>query len=74
MRNILLFTFIILSFTNIAQDFKTHFSKGSLRIDYIHSATHDKEIFSLNEYYHEPYWGGSELNLIDTFNYGYYKF
>ncbi len=74
MRYILLFIFILLSFTNIAQTFETHFTEGSLRIDYIHSATHDKEIFSLNEYYHEPYWGGSEVNLIDTFNYGYYKF
>lgn len=74
MRILLLVTAIVLALSVSAQKFNEVFDKGSLRIDYIHSATHDKEVFSLDEFYHEPYWGGSEVNLIDTFDYGYYKF
>jgi len=48
--------------------------EGSLRIDYIHSATFNDELFSVDNYFHEPYWGGSQVNLIDTFDYGAYKF
>jgi len=69
---ILIFALITLNIS--AQDFDQLFDKGSLRIDYIHTATHDKEVISLDEFYHEPFWGGSTVNLIDTFNYGYYKF
>ena len=69
---ILIFALITLNIS--AQNFDQLFDKGSLRIDYIHTATHDKEVISLDEFYHEPFWGGSTVNLIDTFNYGYYKF
>ena len=52
--------------------FSDLFVKKTLRIDYIHAGD------SINEYYHlddvkiEPYWGGSLINLIDTFQYGKY--
>jgi len=65
---------IILQFSSNAQSFNTYFSEGSLRIDYIHTANDKTEIFSLDSYFHEPFWGGSEINLIDTFEYGHYKF
>ncbi|OYT12096.1 MAG: peptidase M64 [Bacteroidetes bacterium 4572_112] len=74
MKKLQILLFVLVSLNINAQNFEQLFDKGSLRIDYIHSATHDKEIISLDEYYHEPHWGGSEINLIDTFNYGYYKF
>ncbi|MCK5846930.1 MAG: peptidase M64 [Bacteroidales bacterium] len=74
MKIIAIIIITILSLNINAQDFTSTFEKGSLRIDYIHSATHNDEIISLDEFYHEPFWGGSEVNLIDTFNYGYYKF
>ncbi len=72
----LIFSTIIFLLTSIstAQDFNTYFAKGSLRIDYIHSATFNDELFSVDNFFHEPFWGGSQLNLIDTFDYGAYKF
>ncbi|RLD46244.1 MAG: peptidase M64 [Bacteroidetes bacterium] len=74
-RNAIIILFIIILQPNLnAQNFNTYFSKGSLRVDYIHTANNKKEIFSLDTYFHEPYWGGSEVNLIDTFEYGHYKF
>jgi hypothetical protein len=57
-----------------AQDFDTYFSKGSLRVDYYHSGNNKKEFISNDALYHEPFWGGSKINLVDTFNYGLYKF
>ncbi len=74
MRILIIVLLISLGANIKAQKFNDLFEKGSLRIDYIHTATHNNEIISLDEFYHEPYWGGSEVNLIDTFNYGYYKF
>ncbi len=74
-RLLLISLIIILSNTIIkAQDFNNYFTNGSLRIDYIHTANSKTELFSLDSYFHEPFWGGSEINLIDTFQYGHYKF
>lgn len=72
----LLFSILLLSSSYIlsAQSFNKFFTDGSLRIDYVHSATFNDELFSVENYFHEPYWGGSEINLIDTFDYGAYKF
>ena len=57
-----------------SQIFENYFLNSSLRVDYMHTATHDKELLSLDTYYHEPNWGGSQVNLIDTFDYGHYRF
>ena len=70
----ILLTTIILHTQSNAQFFNEYFTKGSLRVDYTHTANAKSEIFSLDSYIHEPFWGGSEINLIDTFNYGHYKF
>ena len=64
----------LLQISLAAQDFNTFFTKGSLRLDYIHTANANTELFSLDSYFHEPFWGGSKINLIDTFEYGHYKF
>ncbi len=76
MRKFFITLFIIstLYFNLIAQEFDKYFTNGSLRIDYIHTANFEKELLSLDTYFHEPFWGGSKVNLIDTFNYGHYKF
>lgn len=72
----LLFSILLISSSYIllGQNFNKYFNKGSLRIDYIHSATFNDELFSVDNYFYEPYWGGSQINLIDTFDYGAYKF
>jgi hypothetical protein len=71
---ILVLILILIQSFSFAQLFNNYFSTGSLRVDYIHTANSETEIISLNNFYHEPHWGGSEINLIDTFNYGHYKF
>ncbi len=62
-------------FQNIAaQDFNKYFTDGSLRFDYYRTGNAQKEIISNDEMFHEPFWGGSHKNLIDTFDLGNYKF
>lgn len=71
---IIIFIISIIGISADAQDFKKYFTKGSLRIDYIHTANSENELISSDAIYHEPNWGGSQVNLIDTFDYGHYKF
>ena len=30
------------------------------------------EVYTFDELIEQPYWGGSKINLVDTFNYGNY--
>ncbi|MDZ7743046.1 MAG: M64 family metallopeptidase [Bacteroidota bacterium] len=70
-----LFVFIALLFCISTQaQFEKCFHNRSLRIDYYHTGDHEKEIYSIDELLAEPYWGGSKVNLIDTFGYGKYCF
>lgn len=52
--------------------FDTYFSKASLRVDYVLTGNHDETTFSLKELIREPYWSGSQTNLIDTLEFGNY--
>ncbi|MEP0860753.1 MAG: peptidase M64 [Ignavibacterium sp.] len=54
--------------------FDDYFTDGSLRLDYFHTGNDTLEIYSFDELYAEPFWGGSKNNLIDVFDYGKYKF
>ena len=75
MRKAFLILFAFVLTLNIsAQKFDQYFSNGSLRVDYFHGGNHEKEFISNDALYHEPYFGGSKLNMIDTFDYGHYKF
>jgi hypothetical protein len=56
------------------QSFDKYFTEGSLRFDYYRTGNDKTEIMSNDEIYKEPYWGGSHINLLDTFDYGNYKF
>ena len=71
---VILLLFNLLYLSTYSQDFEKYFYESSLRIDYIHTANHNNEIISYDEMFHEPFWGGSKVNLIDTFDYGYYKY
>jgi len=62
------------AYSAMSQDFSKYFSEGSLRFDYYHTGNSSMEMMSNDEILHEPYWGGSKVNLIDTFDYGNYKF
>jgi hypothetical protein len=59
-------TFISKSFGQ----FDKYFEDKSLRLDYYHCGNAHDERFFFDELIQEPFWGGSETNLIDTKNYG----
>lgn len=52
--------------------FSNFFHDKSLRLDYSHAGNHETERFFFEELIEEPYWGGSQVNLVDTFEYGNY--
>ena len=65
--------FILFSFKAVA-GFDDYFENKTLRIDYYHSGNDTTEYYTMDELRQEPLWGGSKVNLIDTFNFGSYKF
>ncbi len=66
-----LLLFSALSFPQL--DFEDYFLNKTLRVDYFHTGNSETEFYSIDELIEEPFWGGSQKNLIDKFNYGKYK-
>jgi len=54
--------------------FDDFFLTKTLRIDYYHTGNDTSDSYSIDELISEPFWGGSKINLIDTFGFGTYKF
>lgn len=72
MSRYLVFMFVVaLSLTSYGQ-FDKYFHDKTLRMDYYHSGNSDEESYYFDELIEEPYWGGSKINLVDTFEYGHY--
>lgn len=73
MRTILIFTFFALQIIIHSQ---THFDKWfeskTLRMDYARAGNDKSASIYFNEFIEEKFWGGSRVNLIDTFKYGSY--
>ncbi|OQX73448.1 MAG: peptidase M64 [Bacteroidetes bacterium 4484_249] len=67
-------TILLLSSISAFANFDDFFYNKTLRIDYMHSGDFQNEYYFLDEVKVEPYWGGSQINLIDTFKYGKYFF
>lgn len=65
--SIMLFT---ITFIPAFATYDDYFTRETLRMDYIHAGNHQTEFFYLDDLRKEPYWGGSMINLIDTFYYG----
>ena len=61
-----------ISFSQI--NFDDYFHDKTLRLDYYHTGNNEEDSYSFDELIEEPFWGGSEKNLIDQFNYGKYFF
>ena len=70
---ILLFLFIIRFDTQFAVGFDTWFTSGVMRVDYVLAGDKSETNVYLSEIIFEPFWGGSETNLVDAFDYGDYK-
>ena len=73
MKHLILLFLIIPTLTVNAQ-FEKYFHDKTLRIDYYHSGNKKTELYTFGQLLEEPYWGGSKVNLVDTFNYGKYYF
>lgn len=54
--------------------FKKYFINKTLRVDYIIAGDNKSETVYLKQLKQEPNWGGSTKNLVDKFNYGYFKY
>ncbi len=53
-------------------DFGKYFTEGALRFDYYHIGNAKNESIIFDKFIKEPFWSGSRVNLIDTFQYGAY--
>lgn len=69
MKKIFIGVFLLTSTYSFA-GFDSVFYNRTLRIDYVHAGNHESEFYFLDEVLIEPFWGGSHVNLIDTFYYG----
>ncbi|MEZ5082459.1 MAG: M64 family metallopeptidase [Bacteroidales bacterium] len=68
----LIFLFITFINFNSFAEFDNLFHLKTLRLDYIHAGDSVNEFYYFDEIKIEPYWGGSLVNLVDTFHYGKY--
>ena len=68
------FLFILLTGASLVaySQFDKYFENKSLRFDYYHAGDSQSDEYYYDETRMEPFWGGSKVNLIDTFNYGKY--
>ena len=67
------FFFLVLSFIVVQKSkaqFNKYFDDKTLRLDYYHCGNAETEKYFFDELIREPYWAGSETNLIDTKGYG----
>ena len=73
LKYILVFLLLIKSYFGFPQEkFSAFFENKSLRMDYIHAGNENNSRIYLKEFREEPFWGGSKINLTDTFKYGDY--
>lgn len=61
----------VISFQASAQ-YDSWFENKTLRLDYFQSGDSNSSSYTFDELIEETYWGGSHINLIDTFEYGKY--
>jgi len=67
--------FTLLAINSFAQvNFNDYFFNKTLRFDYLHNGNSTSETINFQQLKDEPYWGGSQKNLIDIFNYGEYMY
>jgi hypothetical protein len=66
----LFFFYILCSWPVFGQSYDASFLKNTMRVDYYHIGTKDKEQITLDKVYEESAWPGSTTNLLDTLNLG----
>jgi len=74
MKKSIVFSLLLLSSLSLSASFTDYFIERTMRIDFIHAGNENKEHYYIESIRQEPFWGGSQKNLIDTFKYGHYYF
>jgi hypothetical protein len=74
MKTLILFILLLAASFQSFASFDDWFINKTLRVDYFHTGNSKIELYSINQVKSEPFWGGSQLTLIDTLNYGEYYF
>ena len=64
--------FLVLMPCCLWAQFDRYFEEASLRVDYTLTGDAQHTTYALKELIREPYWSGSEKNLIDTLEFGNY--
>jgi len=74
-KNLIIIILLFVAFSTFAQkiNFDEYFLPKTLRFDYIHAGNSKTETVYLKQFKEEPYWGGSQTNTIDPFNYGEFR-
>lgn len=70
MKYFFLLVLSVLAVQKTEAQFNKYFDDRTLRLDYFHCGNAETEKYYLDELIREPYWAGSETNLIDTKGYG----
>ena len=65
--------FIFFGILQAQISFDKYFEPASLRFDYVHAGTNTTSNIFFSQLKKEPYWGGSQKNLMDKFDYGEYR-
>lgn len=66
---------LIVPFLTLAQPkFNHYFKDKTFRFDFTLGGNYTEAVVYPQQMKQEPFWGGSKTNLIDTFNYGSYRF
>src|SRR5680860_1283224 len=73
-HKILLILLILPMFSHSQVDFNKYFNKKSLRFDFLLGGNNKEVKVYPEQIKQEPFWAGSKINLIDSFNYGSYRF
>jgi len=67
----MIYLFILVLFAQKSEaQFRKYFTDKTLRLDYYHCGNSGTEQFFFDELIQEPYWAGSQTNLIDTKGFG----
>lgn len=71
----ILLILLILPLVSFSQtDFNRHFTNKSMRFDFLLGGNKNEVKVFPQQIKQEPFWAGSQKNLIDVFNFGSYRF
>ncbi len=74
MKKLILLCLLVPVFSTAQPLFEQFFTKKTLRFDFVLAGNSTESAVFPQQMKQEPYWAGSLVNLIDTFNYGTYRF